>query len=71
MLGQLSAPWWQAEQFKLFQILAEIDEAIGTGLPRAIIKDLHVLKLTFRTSISEFIDDFTYKILSNIERDME
>lgn len=26
---------------------------------------------TFRTSISEYIDDFTFKILSNIERDME
>lgn len=57
---------------KHFQILTEIDEAIiFSGLSRAVIKDLHVLKHTFRTSISEFIDDLTFKILSNIERDME
>lgn len=57
---------------KCFQILTEIDEAISfSGSSKAIIKDLHVLKLTFRTSISEYIDEFTFKILSNIERDME
>ncbi|KAJ6632758.1 Dynein axonemal intermediate chain 7 like [Pseudolycoriella hygida] len=57
---------------EILGILTEIDEAIiFSGLSKGIIKDLHVLKLTFRTSISEYIDDFTFKILSNIERDME
>lgn len=55
------------------QILEEIDEAIEApnSLKDTIIKELHRLKLEFRSKLAEYIDDFSFKILSNIDRDMK
>lgn len=55
-----------------FQILTEIDEAIDTPTPlkETIIDELIRLKLEFRMKLAEYIDDFSFKILSNIDRDM-
>lgn len=56
-----------------FQILEEIDEAIEqpNGLRERIISELHRLKMEFRQKLTEYIDDFSFKILSNIDRDMQ
>lgn len=55
-----------------FQILTEIDEAVDTPTPlkATIIDELIRLKLEFRMKLAEYIDDFSFKILSNIDRDM-
>lgn len=55
------------------QILAEIDEALGqpAELKRNIVDDLRQLKVEYRQKLTASIDEFTFKILSNIERDME
>ncbi|XP_031634411.1 protein CASC1-like, partial [Contarinia nasturtii] len=55
-------------------ILEEIDEAIEqqpTTLRESIISELHRLKLELRHKLIEYIDDFSFKILSNIDRDMK
>lgn len=56
----------------LNKILDEIDEAITDvySLSASIRLDLNELKCEFRSIMSNYIDEFTYKILSNIERDM-
>lgn len=50
----------------------EIDEALGqpAELKQNIIDDLRQLKVEYRQQLTECIDEFTFKILSNIERDM-
>lgn len=54
------------------QILEEIDEAIADpySLKKSIVRDLHQLKIEFRQKMAEMMDEFSFKILSNIERDM-
>lgn len=54
------------------KILMEIDEALGqpAELKQHIIDDLKQLKVEYRQKLTECIDEFTFKILSNIERDM-
>lgn len=42
----------------------------GIGLSNNIIMDLHDLKKELRDILSKFIDEFSYKILCNISRDM-
>lgn len=56
----------------LTQILEEIDEAIDDpySLKKSIVRDLHQLKIEFRQKMAEMMDEFSFKILSNIERDM-
>lgn len=56
----------------LFQILEEMQEVIddGTCLTNNIVSDLHDLKKELRDILSKFIDEFSYKILCNISRDM-
>lgn len=54
------------------QILSELDETLeDKNISESIISDLLELRLKFRLSLNDFINDFTYKILSHIERDME
>lgn len=55
------------------QILTEIDEALGqpADVKRNIVDDLRQLKVEYRQKLTEAIDEFTFKILSNIERDMK
>lgn len=49
-----------------------MDEAIfDTAVPESIQKDLSKLKFDVRQILSDYIDEFSYKILSNIERDMK
>lgn len=50
-----------------------MDEAIEQPLTlkETIIEELHRLKMEFRQKLSEYIDDFSFKILSNIDRDMK
>lgn len=57
----------------ILQILEEIDEGIemSTTLKQTIIEELNRLKLEFRLKLTEYIDDFSFKILSNIDRDMK
>lgn len=59
--------------FALNQILEEIEEAIEDpySLKKSIVRDLHQLKTDFRLKMAEMMDEFSFKILSNIERDME
>lgn len=59
--------------YKKNQILEEIDEAIEApkALKETIIDELYRLKLEFRLKLAEYIDDFSFKILSNIDRDMK
>lgn len=40
------------------------------SLSTTILIDLKKLKLKFRLLLSQHIDEFTYKIVSNINRDM-
>lgn len=42
----------------------------GSCLNNNIILDLHDLKRELRDILSTFIDEFSYKILCNISRDM-
>lgn len=42
----------------------------GTCLTNNIVSDLHDLKKELRDILSKFIDEFSYKILCNISRDM-
>lgn len=44
---------------------------MSTTLKQTIIDELNRLKLEFRLKLSESIDDFSFKILSNIDRDMK
>lgn len=37
----------------------------------AIRSDLKLLKYTLRSTLFEYVDDFAFRILSNIDRDME
>lgn len=55
------------------QILNEIYEAIAEpySLTSSIVSDLNVLKCSFREKLAEHLDEFSFKILSNIERDMQ
>lgn len=54
------------------QILDEINEAIMDpfSLSSSIVKDLNRLKFEFQLKLSQFIDQFAFKILSNVDRDM-
>lgn len=53
--------------------MKEIDEALGQSaeLKPNILDDLRQLKVDYRNKLTECIDGFTFKILSNIERDMK
>lgn len=55
------------------QILRELDESIldTKHLSISIRNDLNNLKYVLRTNLAKHIDEFSYKILSNIDRDME
>lgn len=44
---------------------------MSTTLKQTIIEELNRLKLEFRLKLTEYIDDFSFKILSNIDRDMK
>lgn len=44
---------------------------MSTTLKPTIIEELNRLKLEFRLKLAEYIDDFSLKILSNIDRDMK
>ncbi|XP_050328523.1 dynein axonemal intermediate chain 7 [Bactrocera neohumeralis] len=53
-------------------ILAELDEALlDKKKPPHIIADLICLKMEIRVLLSEHLDEFTYKTMSHIDRDME
>ncbi|XP_017480615.1 PREDICTED: protein CASC1, partial [Rhagoletis zephyria] len=53
-------------------ILNELDEAIvDKKKPLHIIADLICLKMEIRVLLSEHLDEFTYKTMSHIDRDME
>ncbi|XP_055915568.1 dynein axonemal intermediate chain 7 isoform X2 [Eupeodes corollae] len=53
-------------------ILAEVDDSIG-DLKQSIttVTDLNKLKAEIRDFLRDYLDEFTYKILSHVERDME
>ena len=52
-------------------ILDGIECALGTcGLKKSIQDDLIALKSEYRQLLAEYIDEFAYKVLSNIDRDM-
>ncbi|KAL5277000.1 CASC1 family protein [Megaselia abdita] len=53
-------------------ILFELDEAIkDVEISKSIKLDLLKLKVELREYLKEYIDEFTYRILSQIDRDME
>lgn len=54
------------------KILDEINEAVSESshLKESVTDELVRLKFEFRQKLSECIDEFAFKILSNIERDM-
>ncbi|XP_036232258.2 uncharacterized protein [Bactrocera oleae] len=53
-------------------ILAELDEALlDKKKPPHIITDLICLKMEIRVLVSEHLDEFTYKTMSHIDRDMD
>nr|XP_036232258.1 protein CASC1 [Bactrocera oleae] len=53
-------------------ILAELDEAVlDKKKPPHIIADLICLKMEIRVLVSEHLDEFTYKTMSHIDRDMD
>ena len=59
-------------KFLFIQILAELDEAVlDKKKPPHIIADLICLKMEIRVLVSEHLDEFTYKTMSHIDRDME
>lgn len=59
--------------FLLFQILREVEESIQDTehISAGTRSDLKQLKYALRTSLYDYIDDFSFRILSNIDRDME
>ncbi|XP_067635706.1 uncharacterized protein [Eurosta solidaginis] len=53
-------------------VLSELDEAVtDKKKPPYIIADLMSLKMEIRMLLSEHLDEFTYKTMSHIDRDME
>ncbi|KAL9696467.1 hypothetical protein quinque_016046 [Culex quinquefasciatus] len=63
---------YAAKTKEVLGILEEIDEALhcDTTVTQSMIDDLHELKTEFRRVLADYIDEFAYKILSNINRDM-
>uniref|UniRef100_A0A182Q378 Uncharacterized protein n=1 Tax=Anopheles farauti TaxID=69004 RepID=A0A182Q378_9DIPT len=63
---------YAAKAVEVLGILEEIDEALHDADVRpAMVEDLNELKVEFRNVLADYIDEFAYKILSNINRDME
>uniref|UniRef100_A0A1A9W698 IC97/Casc1 N-terminal domain-containing protein n=1 Tax=Glossina brevipalpis TaxID=37001 RepID=A0A1A9W698_9MUSC len=53
-------------------ILKELDDSLrDKKKPSYIYNDLEKLKTEIRVFLKDYLDDFTYKIMSHIERDME
>lgn len=55
------------------QILNELDESLGYTKSRSahVAADLVKLKTEMRVFLKQHLDEFTYKTMSHIERDME
>ncbi|XP_029720392.2 dynein axonemal intermediate chain 7 isoform X1 [Aedes albopictus] len=63
---------YAAKTREVLGILEEIDDALhDTDMTQSMIDDLHEMKSEFRRVLANYIDEFAYKILSNINRDME
>ncbi|XP_041771385.1 dynein intermediate chain CFAP94, axonemal isoform X2 [Anopheles merus] len=63
---------YAAKAVEVLGILEEIDEALHDSDVRpSMVEDLNELKMEFRNVLADYIDEFAYKILSNINRDME
>ncbi|XP_052871875.1 dynein axonemal intermediate chain 7-like [Anopheles cruzii] len=62
---------YAAKALEVLGILDEIDDALHDPDVRpSMVEDLNELKVEFRNVLAEYIDEFAYKILSNINRDM-
>lgn len=71
--GNIQQLYWEHSINIIFQILDEIHEAINdpNALSDSIIRDLYHLKFELRLMLSNHVDQLSFKVLSNIERDME
>ncbi|XP_065363321.1 uncharacterized protein LOC135956697 [Calliphora vicina] len=57
---------------EILGILLELDEVLGDKQkPSHTLTDLSKLKTEIRVLLKDYLDDFTHKIMSHIERDME
>ncbi|XP_053696746.1 dynein axonemal intermediate chain 7 [Sabethes cyaneus] len=62
---------YAAKTKEVLGILEEIDDALhDTEMTAAMIDDLNEMKTEFRRVLFHYIDEFAYKILCNINRDM-
>ncbi|XP_058826018.1 dynein axonemal intermediate chain 7 [Topomyia yanbarensis] len=63
---------YAAKAKEVLGILEEIDDALhDADITQSMIDDLHEMKTEFRRVLSNYIDELAYKILCNINRDME
>uniref|UniRef100_A0A1B0BCG7 IC97/Casc1 N-terminal domain-containing protein n=1 Tax=Glossina palpalis gambiensis TaxID=67801 RepID=A0A1B0BCG7_9MUSC len=63
---------YAARTKEVLGILKELDDSLkDKKKPSYIYNDLEKLKTEIRVFLKDYLDDFTYKIMSHIERDME
>ncbi|XP_035786611.1 protein CASC1-like [Anopheles albimanus] len=63
---------YAAKAVEVLGILDEVDDALhDADIRPSMVADLNELKMEFRNVLADYIDEFAYKILSNINRDME
>lgn len=68
----ISGDYYAHRLTEVLGILKELDVTINEEeLSDRIMQELHELQASLRIMVSDFLDDFSYKILLNVKRDME